>query len=494
MDKSLTYKLLQNGVLHKGWRGTSDVAKLIHDELGAERVSAWFNKLYRTPSFEPNPAHMRLVNRFSIGADPEYAFISPRGDMAYATEHFGLNAGACFGADANCRLAELRAAPSRSALRVTASLLKAMRLLVYAVPSTCDYQWVAYPYIKRDGVGGHVHFGRRRVTRAVEVRALDNLADLLREVGVFDARGWTDRYRQTPYGRYGDVREQPFGYEYRTCPTCLGSPWQTFLVLTAAKLTTHSCVNFPTQNVSSLRTLLAVYKAFDDDALLAWKVLQREGPPVQTFSDFRSLWGLPMNRYKAPQATKFVAPFMAPASEEEVAELYTHLAKGVPLAFNPPTGLGDLQCALPDGYSLAVNTCPGAFQYGWAEVLRGAVVRQAMTVSTDTDTDLAIWHDRGAVWDRAVRSLADKSGIELETFRNPPGGGISIAADKSLRGGRGSVKLRSFLLSGLFPLWLAKEVNAGSYDAWQAQWRDRKRSMGNRKFNLETGGWERCAA
>ena len=190
-----------------------------------------------------------LSNPFLIGADPEFMVLRPNALVEGAqmselyASHMGLRTGVAFGSDLSGRQVELRPRASRSTLSVVASLQVTLRwfgywLNVLQQPSWGSCSFVSAPFFNNDGLGGHIHFGRRRKKqRNIETAALDKLYKHLLKTGAFDEEGCSLRSSITGYGKLSDVRQQKHGYEYRTYPTWISSPAQAMLVLTLAKLT-----------------------------------------------------------------------------------------------------------------------------------------------------------------------------------------------------------------------------------------------------------------
>ena len=181
-------------------------------------------------------------NHFLIGADPELILVMGREDeqaREIHASHLGLSLGTCFGSDLSGRQIELRPYPSKSALKVTASIAVTLRWLTYWLQKTSKQKiiFVCEPFFNNDGIGGHVHFGRRRpMSLAAENAALDQMFDCLCAIDCFNAHSNRLRKELTPYGKRSDCRAQKHGYEYRTWPTWLSTPAQTMLALTMAKL------------------------------------------------------------------------------------------------------------------------------------------------------------------------------------------------------------------------------------------------------------------
>jgi hypothetical protein len=161
--------------LLKGW--TTPGAVRGWDSLPTDRLERWFRKLY-TPAETPLAVGPRLVNHFSIGADPE--FILTDGLSRLDAKDLMLKAGPAFGADNNGRLVELRPAPSRSALNVLTSLWLAMRWMLVYHPDVAKFGWRSGAFAEGDGLGGHIHYGRKRsLLREREVANLDRITHLL---------------------------------------------------------------------------------------------------------------------------------------------------------------------------------------------------------------------------------------------------------------------------------------------------------------------------
>jgi len=279
--KEIKARLLQDAVKY----GTTEIKG---DPLGValEKAQSWLDNMYRLKPLLSTPTEPRLVNRFPIGADPEFAFLlESSGELeGIAATEMGFKTGLAFGADVNGRLAELRPKPNRFGLRVVASMLATMRWLAYLNPKTTYLIWKAGAYSQRDGLGGHIHFGRKRTSRGREVKALDKLTGTLYLANIFSKAEGDRRRKNTDYGRLGDYRLQAHGYEYRVLPSWLDSPWMAFFTLTVAKLAVYApelVIPWTTQGNAErkLSALLAYFKGRDDDALIAYHALKRSGFP-----------------------------------------------------------------------------------------------------------------------------------------------------------------------------------------------------------------------
>lgn len=301
------------------------------------------------------PSTPRLVNRFKLGADPEFVLHHPEKGYVYA-EACGLNTLQAFGCDMAGRQAEIRAYPSRFALEVVASVMDALRWMAFAHQDTLSsLNWLATAYNGKDGSGGHIHLGRRRPDRAVEVAILDSTTRLLLDAGVLDTKGFRNRQMRTHYGKESDVRLKAHGYEYRTLPTEMASPWLMYFVLVINKLFVYSGASQLTAPClppkQQLVHMLAQYADRDDDAAIAYKAIKNWGLPGEDVTDFRSRWGV-----KTPlvpeSSSAFHKEIFFPSSiqpdETTCRELFQHLVggSGVPIReakatwqpFNMPAG------------------------------------------------------------------------------------------------------------------------------------------------------------
>lgn len=347
-----------------------------------------------TPPVAPTPAHSRrwtrqflevlpvelaaqprLVNVFKIGADPEFVFADLDRGIRLDAETFGLKTGIAFGADMNGRLVELRPRASRSALDVLASILEELRWLANYKPKAANMCWRAGAFLYKDGIGGHVHLGRKRGLKQVrewaryfnsqhgthreprrdedspapmkpaQLARMDLLFHALTELGVYNKEQVTTRQRGDQhgqrYGLYGDVRMQAHGYEYRAYPSWLDHPLSAYLALVLTKLAAYDPDVLPDPQVplknteqcqQLVKNLLAYYKGRDDDAAIAYAAIHRQGMPVYCGDDFKQRWGIAYSDARIPG---FI-PDMIAGAEETKRELFEFLMNGHVLEFNKP--------------------------------------------------------------------------------------------------------------------------------------------------------------
>lgn len=305
----------------------------------------------REPNLPKLSKHPRLVNHFALGADPELE-LRLDGQRISASQ-VGLHTGLGFGADLSGRQAELRPQASRSALEVVASLLQELRFMVADIQAKGHTRLTLHApaWNGRDGFGGHVHFGRKRKGLwKQELKALDSVYSWLGGLGVFSLDGIRDRLQAGHYGQPGDYRPQTHGYEYRSFPTWLDSPWLTYFVLTLSKLlvvkpelaegfrtqaATPSSLGYPKVGEELLKGIFGYFQGMDDDARLALWLISKYGLPRYVGGDIRGRWGLTEQAIKSWKIPSIYPPCIKP-DREQVEELFNHLVRQVPLEAGQP--------------------------------------------------------------------------------------------------------------------------------------------------------------
>lgn len=458
-------------IVRGGFSKPDEIPPQFLANLPPERIQRWMDKFFRSPKPDSFNSSPRLVNHFALGADPEFCFTTAQGEMYHAMNE-GLHAGLAFGMDNNGRLVELRPAPSRFALEIVASILSELRWLAIARPNVCQYWWVSRPFVPRDGVGGHVHFGRKREeSRELEVRTLDKLTALLLEGGVFNKEDNRQR-RQAPgnYGAYGDIREQRHGYEYRTMPTWLDSPWMAYLTLTLSKLLVHDPTLIPPKqgvNVKKfVRNLLAYYKALDDDALIAYNALQVLGLPQQTGQDFKAAWGI--NYAQDVKTDVQIIPSTIYPTVADKQAIFDYLRTGRPIY--PDVPVANWQTTkLPAGYSSALNFSQTYHRPGIGELIHDLAVSDNLPVTfeiNENKSSFYIYAPQGTQCPK-LSAVKDALGIDIKYVPQLNDRQVKIHLGEYLRTVNVLPKLKKLLLSGFLPIWKVADVRADSYAEWQ---------------------------
>jgi hypothetical protein len=472
--------------LFKGWTKPGDVEAPWTSQLAPERIERWYKRLYRAEA-RPLPVGGRLVNHFMLGADPEFVFHD--GMQRKDARAFGLKAGPAFGADNNGRLCELRPQPSRSALSVLASLWLAMRWMTIYHPDTLNCQWRAGGFYSGDGLGGHIHFGRKRTKfRDREVSVLDRLTHLQFVAGIFDRGEGRLRVQRAqgapagqPYGALGDIRRQPHGYEYRTLPSWVDNPWLAYFNLVAAKLVvafpdmvaplTEADTSLTTERArGQLRMLLAYFSPLDDDARLASSILEARGFPQHASGlDFKANWGLftgPLQS-KASGKAAAVLPEMIPSRPEDENELALSMFEGT------PPELGQLEPSwtphtLPPGYIHLITDVDTKGAPGLGEFAMNLCYHKeaVLTIVNAGHVIAAFIFPKGL---RTPRATVLMNKLNLPVEFSADNNRIYINASKDFPLERLLEARTHIVESGLFPLWNISDVKASSYTDWLAQ-------------------------
>lgn len=283
------------------------------------------------------PRTARLVNRFKIGADPEFIFEDTAGRYMYA-ENLGLTTLRGFGCDMSGRQAEIRAYPSRFALEVVAGIVDSLRWMATAHPFTGAYNWVAKAYNGKDSCGGHMHFGRRTAKTAQDIKVLDEVTRYLVGSNILNCNSFHLRQEYGHnYGAMGDFRQAAHGYEYRTLPTEMANPWLAYFTLVFAKLSVYEgCAS-----LLSLAALLQKYRDIDDDAAIVLKALAIHGLPKDSTEDFKCTWGVAVCEqalvgFRGSSLENDYYPSIIKPEEQTCQELFMYLTEGYALPKRHP--------------------------------------------------------------------------------------------------------------------------------------------------------------
>jgi Phage phiEco32-like COOH.NH2 ligase-type 2 len=348
-------------------------------------LQKWCDNFYniKPVAFSTKP---RLINRFCVGADPEFVFL--REGRYDNSANYGMTTLEAFGSDMTGRQAELRAYPSRSVLEVVASLLDTFRHMSVACPATLTAKWCAIAQLGNDGCGGHVHIGRKKPDMNKTISSLDELSNLLINLDVVDKVGSKVRKELTKYGKNGDIRIQPHGFEYRTMPTWLDSPWSAFLTLTLSKLAilhNLSDVKSPKTSIRAIENLLRTYANVDDDANIALQCFMRIGLPECSRVDFKGNWGItiPPSIPKFDRAKFYFPPIICP-SLETCQQLFNYLIKGHSIG-GFPTPKATWKPFLLDDKTHKISVpphIPGLPEIAMGLLARGIQISIATTVSS----------------------------------------------------------------------------------------------------------------
>lgn len=426
------------------------------------------------------PRHPRLVNHFALGADPEFGMLGlVDGERTRIDAHnIGLKAGLPFGADNNGRLVEMRPAPSRFALDVVASMLVELRWFYLSCERARPLEWRSAPYFVGDGLGGHVHFGRKRnlTTKEAKSKEVEGLDTFYNGVTPLLFSRDALRHRQGAPGHYGqntDVRVQRHGYEYRSWPTWLESPWLAYFHLVMAKLLVLDPKVLPAKPTTQhIRNILSLYKGRDDDAAIALHALNLRGLPKCAETDFRVVWGIPT--VKPPQlGPSFVEmyPSVIAAQGEEREEVYRHLVEGAPVPWRRPVPYWK-HTNPPDRYVAALAFSSTLRQPGIGELLNDLVLHREHLMVVKSNRDMppfAIGIDPkdGPSTQRALEA-ARKVLPEATVYpAKKTSAAMQLELGSECLTAHNFAATRRFLLSGLFPIWRCRDVEPESVTRWE---------------------------
>ena len=435
------------------------------------RMSRWLDRMYKLPAFS---SQRRYVNRFKLGADPEFVFFDRYEGSRIDAAHLGMKQGLAFGADNNGRLTEIRPYPSRSALKVCASILNTLRWLAVRHPEVSKYEMQAGAFLHGDGIGGHVHFGRKRPHREREIAALDVISEMLWPAAGYSSddirhRRDGDRLGQH-YGMPGDFRLQNHGYEYRTFPSWLGSPALAFLTITLAKLAVYNpelllgISNYrgtPSLQTKRLINFLSYYKDVDDDALLACYLLRNSFPKHQS-GDFKPLWGIGKGSTKPPG---FI-PSAIPPSNEDIQELFQSFLTGATLQEKPPS-LTWTPSDPPKGYRMMIQGVSTTLHKGLGELIWDICVddKYRTTVTGMGRSSGVALHISPELY--KILDIKRLKSLPIPCHRSLDIAGRAIGIFCNWREGEKAKEVRKALLSGVFPMWQIRNVAQDSLMVWE---------------------------
>lgn len=471
-----------------GVRNPAEIKKMypLGTDIPREKMEGWLKRLTAKLSDEELvfPGALSSVNRFLVGADPEFVLVEPKAYAAGLSSAYvhastmKFRTGQAYGADGSGRQVEIRPKASRSALKVLASMMSTLRWMAIMTPGTRKLDWHAGAYKFSDGLGGHVHFGRKsptsmvigRATEQDEVRALDAICETFLLLGIYPMAEMNAR-RKTQYGKLGDIRKQTYGYEYRTFPSWMDNPWSAYLSLTCAKLavvdpTLVERIERDSKQGNRIENLLAYYQGRDDDAKLCYTKLQMDGFPKHYGGDFKGRWGAEYD--PALKSPVDILPKCIDPSAEELRELWEYFARGKALKTNvPPISWGPI--APPPGYYAVASKTETARVRGLGEVVAGLLGHEAEPLEViGGESAHAIVVSSGLVnrapkgaWKKAQLSW-DICPIKVESGKYPSiRVGVRIREDYPKQ-------FHNWMLMGQFPLWAMEGFQDGAYERWKA--------------------------
>lgn len=174
---------------------------------------------------------------FSLGADPEFAFIDDVGGVIRADSLITDNEySSIFGLDGCRRVAELRPKPANEPVQVVNNIRSALLSRRESDPLAYGPIWQAGSYAGKEPIGGHIHFGTLKAKINYDPYHLISCLDAyLGCTAILLETPDQAKSRRRSYGGLGDYRDQPHGIEYRAISSWLTSPYIALGILSLAK-------------------------------------------------------------------------------------------------------------------------------------------------------------------------------------------------------------------------------------------------------------------
>jgi hypothetical protein len=443
----------------------------------------------RLPPFSLNTP--RLLNRFSLGCDPEFVLIAKSkepqaSNYQYVTaSQVGLRLDEAFGADGSGGPVELRAHPSRFAVEVTASLLNTLRFLYAANPLARGVDaWLAGGYVMKVPIGGHVHFGRKAGVREGEIRSLDALCHALECAMLLP--GFYERRERSGYGCFNDYRQQAWGYEYRSFSSWLYHPVVTHLLLTLSKLAVLDPQLW--QTFSQLKTTfspgfvlerldraLSFYRSLDDDAAIASRGL-KFWQPGDVHKDIKKAWGL-QGGFCTGETALTPMPLTIPPDHLSLVEIAEQIVSNRTIPFRIPaiTWKNELPDA-PSGVPVKRLSTSGDFNLGETELLRELFAVDAAKLHVYPNRDSAERHILGLTPSflglftnqeyKRLKEVLASLGVSLK-IRYSTANTLEIHIGRRVREHAQLRGIKHLLVSGMFPICLAKHATVEFCNSWK---------------------------
>lgn len=313
----------------------------------------------------------RLVNDFTIGADPEFLMWNKELSRIEPAKSYSLDLYHAYGCDGASTIVELRIFPSRFAARVVASILNTLRFMAFDKKDTAKFDWYSGPSRAGLPLGGHLHLGcKNQANRTGELMGLLQTFHLLIAAGLYNPVDVETR-RSLGYGSVtgpGAWREQPtHGWEWRVLPSWLMSPASAHLAITLAKIAQKdwkvwAATKFTKDNGRDFVTnVLGAYRFLDDDCAIAYRGLKHVFENLD--GDFKVRWGIQLT--SEPLPTDYQVPKLVEPDRQAVEEVVAAIGTGVAPSYRIPKpnwGLAPVTAvAAPpiDGtrFKMAVENC-----------------------------------------------------------------------------------------------------------------------------------------
>lgn len=268
----------------------------------------------------------KVLNKFLIGCDPEFAGLSSAGNLINFSRH-GIPHDGPVGYDHDGWVCEIRPEPALG----TYTVVKRLQALIKGLPAMTGVAKLrAGAHVKGSAerqrgvtLGGHVHLdlspfgqgikkgrygveydnsGLRRTPcpeHLTRVKALDKITAYLEALDILPTNeSLSRRGAGQGYGHWGDVRIDNGRTEYRTMASWLDKPTSAMICMTAAKLAASepTTVEFVATK-AAFPTLVEWFERFKSADINARRVTEKilsmghKGLVASPDDDFREKWG-----------------------------------------------------------------------------------------------------------------------------------------------------------------------------------------------------------
>ena len=180
---------------------------------------------------------------FTIGADPEFACLNPRGGMVTANDFVSEDEDNEFGCDGNGVTFEIRPSPSKDPIQLVNNIHDVFVRQTIKDPQFLKFRWVAGTWHAGYPFGGHIHFGipNRLIKHQDAVSYLDHYVGVVSLLMEIKRHGI--KRRNDSYGHMGGMRNQPWGFEYRAMSSWISSPYVAAAMLCLSKTVMYEVLN-----------------------------------------------------------------------------------------------------------------------------------------------------------------------------------------------------------------------------------------------------------
>lgn len=211
---------------------------------------------------------MALLNKFMVGADPEFLTVRETGVRRHPTP----NRHSLYGFDHNGYVVEPHPVPSLYVRDVVKSIKAGLETYGAVHDRSGGTKWRAGGYFnspeRRFYLGGHVHIDLKAPTPE-QLAAMDRYTWVLESLDILPTQECEQRRHSFEYGQPGSIRQEHGHFEYRTMPSWLFSTKTSMLCITGIKMACVDPSSFGTlpKNASykDLQKLFELYKGKDDD-------------------------------------------------------------------------------------------------------------------------------------------------------------------------------------------------------------------------------------